>query len=1018
MSAARRVVRALLHRPVTALMTLLLAVVASAVASISPTYYATARNSILADELHSGPVVQRGFEIARQGLVGGTLSSMSHGYQAALAQTIPSAEARARLLPPPIEAIEATAVFSSINGSATLAWRSDFCTHVHVVVGLCPGQANQVAVSESAARANAWHVGQTLAANGWPPLVITGVYAIPDFTNEYWFNRGGVYFPAEAGDQPLSAGAPPPIDAIFTVRETVDTSAEFRQGSVVFDQLIDVDHVRAGDLGALETTVDQLGSLPELGPYDVSTDSTLAGAVDHIRVSWRSLAITEFLVGIQLMTLVWLLMFLVVKDAIEARGVEIALMKLRGFRGFRLLRFALGEVVTLLFASLPLGMVVGWLVTGALARWQLRPGTSVVVPVLAWGAACVATIGGLVAAAAAAVKTVRRPVVEEWRRTAPAHTRGWVIDAVLVTGAVAGLVALRATGQVTSIGHGSLGLLEPGLLGLAIAVVASRVLPAICRGAFGLTRRRGGLGTFLAVRHIARRPGGARTTIILGTAFALAIFGVLAWSTGKSNREEFAQASVGAPTVYTVVPPPDKELGSIVEAIDPGGRRAAVVDTYNNGGNELLAVDANRFAHVANWRAHYATLSLPDLARKLTPDAAPPVRVDGDRIRIRLDVEKLSDTGLVLQAELGGVGGSIPVQFTLGPIVKQGHVVLTADLGRCSCGLRHLSLSPATTAGANTPINGAIVINGIDVNRDNTWSPIANVTKPTQWRGDGSLTSVPGGLRWSFQFLSRSEAVLNVADVPEPIPAVASASAVGDNPSGTVETFGLDGQTMAVKPLAVASVIPGATTSAVIVDRTYATRAAGGYLSGSVTQQVWVAEGAARQLETGLKNAGVRIVEASSSAAQAQLLDRQGAGLAGTTLLADSLAGAVLAAGAAVMGLVVAGRRRRYEYEALIATGASRRTLRSGLLIEQAAVLLFGAIAGIVAGLLAALLVLRSIPEFVTPPESFPLRYVPDGGVLSITVALTICTLLVVAILASAAMVTGLRGERLREAAP
>jgi ABC-type antimicrobial peptide transport system permease subunit len=162
----------------------------------------------------------------------------------------------------------------------------------------------------------------------------------------------------------------------------------------------------------------------------------------------------------------------------------------------------------------------------------------------------------------------------------------------------------------------------------------------------------------------------------------------------------------------------------------------------------------------------------------------------------------------------------------------------------------------------------------------------------------------------------------------------------------------------------------------------------------------------------------VRIVEASSSATQAKLLNRQGAGLAGITLLADSLAGAVLAAGAAVMGLVVASRRRRYEYEALIATGASRRTLRSGLLIEQAAVLLFGAVAGIVAGLLAALLVLRSIPEFVTTPESFPLRYVPDARVLSITVAVTICTLLLVAVLASAAMVAGLRGERLREAAP
>ena len=73
-----------------------------------------------------------------------------------------------------------------------------------------------------------------------------------------------------------------------------------------------------------------------------------------------------------------------------------------------------------------------------------------------------------------------------------------MLDAVLLTGALAGLAELVIGGQVTSARSGSLGLLVPGLPGLAAAVVASRLLPAACALAFAVTRRHGGTGLFLA----------------------------------------------------------------------------------------------------------------------------------------------------------------------------------------------------------------------------------------------------------------------------------------------------------------------------------------------------------------------------------------------------------------------------------------------------------------------------------------------------------------------------------------
>ena len=254
----------------------------------------------------------------------------------------------------------------------------------------------------------------------------------------------------------------------------------------------------------------------------------------------------------------------------------------------------------LLAVALPAGILAGWGATAALCRVLLRPGTAVVLPPLAWATAALATAGGLLAVVLAARRTLRRPVVEEWRRSgrSPAG-RGWGVDAVLATGAAAGLLELAVSGQIGSARRGVLGLLVPGLLGLAVAVIASRLLPLACRAAFARTGTRGGLGLFLALRHVARRPGGTRTTIcwpLLAHYVA-----VTAWTVGRSNEHLVAAAEVGAPAVLTVGVPPGRNLGAIVDRADPGGRRAAAVDRYTStssgtAGLTVLAVDPQRFA--------------------------------------------------------------------------------------------------------------------------------------------------------------------------------------------------------------------------------------------------------------------------------------------------------------------------------------------------------------------------------------------------------------------------------------
>jgi ABC-type antimicrobial peptide transport system permease subunit len=143
---------------------------------------------------------------------------------------------------------------------------------------------------------------------------------------------------------------------------------------------------------------------------------------------------------------------------------------------------------------------------------------------------------------------------------------------------------------------------------------------------------------------------------------------------------------------------------------------------------------------------------------------------------------------------------------------------------------------------------------------------------------------------------------------------------------------------------------------------------------------------------------------------------RQGPALASVLFLADAAAAALLAAGAAILGLYLSARRRRYEYAALSASGVARRTLRRAVLTELALVLGFGSIIGIAAGLGGAVLALRSIPEFTSQPAVPPLSYVPAAGPLAVLLGGAVALLIVAAVASSITLIRGVRLEQLREA--
>jgi putative ABC transport system permease protein len=218
-----------------------------------------------------------------------------------------------------------------------------------------------------------------------------------------------------------------------------------------------------------------------------------------------------------------------------------------------------------------------------------------------------------------------------------------------------------------------------------------------------------------------------------------------------------------------------------------------------------------------------------------------------------------------------------------------------------------------------------------------------------------------------------------------------------------------------MRPAFVVPAVPGAPGNGVLVDRRYAELAAGFDLT-QVGQQVWLAAGAPPRIRHDLLASGVRVLSQQSMTTAMARLERQGPALASVLFLADAAAAAVLAAVAAILGLYLSARGRRYEYAALEASGIPRRTLRRAVLAELAVVLAFGTLTGTATGLAAARLVLHNVPEFVHQRARPALSYLPQAGPVAAMLAAAVALLVIAALVASFTLIRGVNADQLREA--
>jgi hypothetical protein len=786
------------------------------------------------------------------------------------------------------------------------------------------------------------------------------------------------------------------------------------------DRRIALSRIRLADVPALKRELRIYGRGAAIGQLIDDSQTAIPSVLAQGRATADELTAPVVVVEAQLLVLCWLVLFLVVANGAEARGPEIALAKLRGLPTAATVVFGLLDSLVLVALALPLGLALsyGW-VTG-LVRLQLAPGTPMAMTAPAVEAALGAAAAAVVAAVLAGVRTLRRPVVEQWRRaTRRTRARSWLVDAVLVLAAVGGLVALARTGAVGSgaAAPSTAALVAPGLVVLAAALVGSRVLPMLCRGLFGPTRRRGRLASFLAVRQLARRPSTLRLALVLAVGIGLVTFAVDAWAVGRANAHDRAWTEVGAAERLTVLPPPGADIGAIVDRLDPTGTRAAAVSETTDYNDVppvvVLAVQPHRFARVAFWRADFGP-PLANLAGRLAPPTAPPVALTGDAVAVQVQVSGLeARRSPVLVADIGQPGGGL-APTDLGAL-HNGRQVFRAGLPCTRCFLDGLHLD--RPGSAFYPIRVRLLVTAVRVHRDSGWRQVpADLVRPGQWRpasaGAASPRPSASGLLLTARASQLQTPAWEVADRPRRLPALVTGAAIAAGSRGHVA--GLDGDQLRIRPVSVGPALPRAGAGAVILDRAFAQRAMRG--ESGATEEVWLAPSAIRDFPRLLQHAGVTIVSRSNAAQQTALYERQGPELALLLFLCGAALGAVLAAGGCVLTSYLAGRRRTYEISALLVQGLRRRTILLALVLEQGLLLAFGIVVGAAAGIAGAVLALPTIPEFADTPAAPPMLYGLHTPLVAGTLAATVVALALAVAASSWSLLRSSRFTQLREA--
>jgi putative ABC transport system permease protein len=511
-----------------------------------------------------------------------------------------------------------------------------------------------------------------------------------------------------------------------------------------------------------------------------------------------------------------------------------------------------------------------------------------------------------------------------------------------------------------------------------------------------------------------------RQARVLIIALCLACFATVAWSVARANRATAAQFQVGARTVVTVAPQPAGTLIQAVERVDPRGRFAMAAIGVHTPSTTLLGVQAQRLPATVSWPRGISARSLASVVRALQPPTVPAIQLPEATVRVQARTTITAARGDV---ELGmwvfnGTGGTAIID--LGTL-HAGNGTYGGDLaGVCPSGCQLTGFGILPVAGHRLPVAGSVQLSIARVwsqLQDGLSRPVSSDLVPDGWRSTATGARVGSGSEHGLTLTVTDAAIDAVAaatgaltppmaspaDHPGVLPAVVTSEleSLNADAQGSVPTQGLDGNTIGVRPVVIASSLPRIGTDASLIDLELLANVEVGPNNPDTTDEVWLGPRAPADALARLRAAGLAPIDVQRSSSVFKQMQQSAPALADDFLLVATIAALLLATASTLGALGATTRERATELVSLEVSGVPRRVLVRSLGLESV-ILNLTALCGAGAGALAAVIAIPSLPE-LSSTSSAPLQYgLPAPVIVAVLLAVIVAVSLAAAAVTAA----------------
>ncbi len=931
--------RGIRYRPGRSLAVLLLAAFATTSAVLIPVYGRAAEQSVLTDGLRSAPAVSAALTVRAENMDEPSVGEVKASTERALRE----APHLQQVLDRAVTSIESDIVHNGLR--AKVAWRQGACTQLKVT-GTCAIDAEQAVVSERSAAAAGLKIGDKLTVAPGKQVEITGLYVPTDASAVYWGNS--VYF----------AHSTERLDAIITGAES---DVPVAKSTVNITYPVKPEAVRLDDASQIRLELGTLGIA--LSNANLQVETALLSIVDNVSRDQAVLSRAVPVIAVPLLILALVVLVMTVVSVAAERSPELALARLRGFPQGRAAGFGLNETLFLIVLSAPLGLAAALATVELTARTVMAEGIHAELTWQAGAAAVAAVIVAVTAAWLATRRTFAQGVLTLLRRV-PQRTRKRVaiFEAIAVTDALIGVAAAWRDRSAPE------ALLAPPALALVAGIIAGRLLQLWAGVRLRMARRKGRIPALLAGAQLSRRPGPARTAMVLTAAVALLAFSAATWDAAQAARARYADESLGAPTVYQVMAAHPEALEAAVAKADPSGRSMAVVRTdeqYGQGRVELIGVQSAKLSQVAVWKGMNQE-RLAALTTELQAGAGKPAAV-GESLTLMVNASGLSEIPLRLGA-LVTVPGQAATVVWLGDL-KAGPRDYSGPVPGCTTGsgCRFSGVVIGRSGGLTGAIRATLAISEA--------APGARLDQASAWkaatdRNPTARVNISAGtpLNLTVESNGAGDVVVSYLDTPASLPVVLAGKVPGDGDTFTFPSLAEVSQSFTV--IERSDRLPRAGSHALLFDLGLASRSAS--LSTSLADatdlryEVWAAPDAPADLASKLTDQGVRLLSTLTVEKELDQLGRRAPALAWRLYLLAGIAAALLGVGVLWLSRRLGAAERRAELAALRATGVRPKTLRKAVRRERLTSLVLPLVLGLAAGTAAAVLMLTGVP-LVTP---------------------------------------------------